>query len=774
MPYPIRMITQTNRTVPAQDAYSQYLQQGAQDNQLKDARNFQMDMATHQSNLAVAREREQAALGQQQQVMAAQLQAHRDQSGAYYGQQQVAQQAGIAEQADYRREGIQGRAAVQHTDLQAQLNDIQLGQAEQARLTRLRQARSSVMADPNLADDEKNNLITQIETGLNPLENRQRQSQIIHQNIQSQQAHQQTQQQATLFNQHQEWLSRGIQGQLQTVTDPQTGAQQLFHVDAQGRIQTLDFSQSQQMHQMRMAGGIQDIAQREQMFPGQLQLQQGQISHQNLSNQQIQELLPRLREMHPLHVQALQGEIANRSQQLATMRQQYEQSGQRFPDELAHLQTQTAAMQEQIAGHQQQRQHAAVMNPLIQGHQTMTNAAQAMTLEGLPQRLETQDALANAHLTRANQEIESHPVMQGLQQQLILGQIDRQTYEQEHLRLQNQILQRNALSTMPQGQVQRLDASIRSEIHRELASTLPASQRSAFARAHQEAGQAAGTPEERLRVQNNLMSAEVNRRMADSMARFQSTQGGGAGAGLPATPHRPFDPNTRRDLMPQTQRAIVAPFDQAQQDVGALYQGDVANQLNHYLDAARTQMARTGTLTPQADAQWRHVQEMIRIGRGGPNQAPQAASPVPLQTMVGGLAGLAQRLGADPASTLGAPEQLRPVAQPATPAGPAAQQPAQPVQPVVQPVAQQQLQDAADHLGVPVAAANNPAAQWQTMSTSEINSRLTPDGQRLWNNVNLSGGHLPGARWGFTANGREMIANWRIERRNEIWRDHQR
>ena len=120
-----------------------------------------------------------AALQQQADQNNFARQNYRDQQQAGYAQGQQQYAAQIQEARDQRMAGIDSQAAQQHADLQAQLSQTELGQQEQMRLQRLRQARGSVMANPDLSDEERNALITQIETGLNPLENRQRQSQMM-------------------------------------------------------------------------------------------------------------------------------------------------------------------------------------------------------------------------------------------------------------------------------------------------------------------------------------------------------------------------------------------------------------------------------------------------------------------------------------------------------------------------------------------------------------------------------------------------------------------
>lgn len=57
-------------------------------------------------------------------------------------------------------------------ELQAQLQDVELSQQEKMRLQRLKNAKGAVLADPTLTDEEKSNLSLQLDTGINPMDER--------------------------------------------------------------------------------------------------------------------------------------------------------------------------------------------------------------------------------------------------------------------------------------------------------------------------------------------------------------------------------------------------------------------------------------------------------------------------------------------------------------------------------------------------------------------------------------------------------------------------
>lgn len=292
------------------------------------------------------------------------IEAARDERQTYHASylsaQQAAQQYDLAQQhaqtqgqlanqaafhqagRDYRMAGIEQQQAEQHVDLQGRLNAVQLGHQEEMRMQRMKQGIDGVSADPNLSPEEKQQLITQLRTGLNPLENRQRESQMLFQHIQSQALEQQNQQQATLFSQRQAHIARGIQQNVQYIEDPQTGIRQPFFVDHNGNPTELNFPMMQQQHEMRMAQGQQSMQIQAAMAPGEYQLLNHRVSHAGMSNEELSQQIAFNRDANPYRLQSLRTEVDTRLQQLQAARQQYTQREQMYPLELqreeAHLQ----------------------------------------------------------------------------------------------------------------------------------------------------------------------------------------------------------------------------------------------------------------------------------------------------------------------------------------------------------------------------------------------------------------------------------------------------
>lgn len=96
-------------------------------------------------------------------------------------------QAAGADQQFQQRASLQQQSAI----LQGQLASAQLSQGEQMRLARLRNALDYVENDPSISPDEKANLRTQIQTGINPLQQRQQRAQATASELQMQQMQQQ-------------------------------------------------------------------------------------------------------------------------------------------------------------------------------------------------------------------------------------------------------------------------------------------------------------------------------------------------------------------------------------------------------------------------------------------------------------------------------------------------------------------------------------------------------------------------------------------------------
>lgn len=87
---------------------------------------------------------------------------------------------------DTRLDQFQQNRDERHVDLQGRLHQIQLTQDEEARMTRLRNAISRLDADPNLSPRDREEMRTQLMTGLDPLARRSHESALITQRLQQQ------------------------------------------------------------------------------------------------------------------------------------------------------------------------------------------------------------------------------------------------------------------------------------------------------------------------------------------------------------------------------------------------------------------------------------------------------------------------------------------------------------------------------------------------------------------------------------------------------------
>lgn len=242
---------------------------------------------------------------------------------------QRAQEAALAQQAQDRQaqqqygvqsalsaQGAQQQAALasHQADVQARLQQVTLNQEENMRLQKMYQARASIEDNADLAPSERRQLITQLESGINPLENRQREQQILEASVRTQALAQQNEHQAVLFNQRQARLTQGLGDRIVSLTNPNTGMTQLFMTDLEGNAHPVDFSNSDQFYQARLeslrtqtAGAQQEQGQSAALFGGRLE-------RQGLENAQLGELLNHARTVNPLDVQHRQ--LVNR--QLAT------------------------------------------------------------------------------------------------------------------------------------------------------------------------------------------------------------------------------------------------------------------------------------------------------------------------------------------------------------------------------------------------------------------------------------------------------------------------
>lgn len=332
-----------------------------------------------------------AAQGQQQygmqtglQQQAAGIQQQRDQSQFQYQQAHSQQQFGQQQQLNE-----------QHVDLQARYNEIQLGQAENMRMQRLKQAISGVESNADLSPQERGMLITQLQSGLNPLENRQREAGMLFQTLQSRALEQQTAQQGQLFGQRQQWLANGVQNALQTIVDPDTGARTLVHVGPDGTIQQMDFSGAQEDRRLRATHVNEQVLASQQQRSESAAMMPGRLTGQDLGNQTTQQNLDQLRALAPhqvqqaaLHTQQivqslLHGEDSHRVAMqlapvhLASVLQQLDQNIEQQPFNLDALRARVSLLQEQVAQAPNAAAHTLAQTSLTNATTALTRARTA-------------------------------------------------------------------------------------------------------------------------------------------------------------------------------------------------------------------------------------------------------------------------------------------------------------------------------------------------------------------------------------------------------------
>lgn len=149
-------------------------------------------------------------------------------------QQQQETEKQRAFQMDYQKSGF---------DLQSQLHQTQLNQAETMRMQKLQRQVDYVqeqVGNRTYTQEEGNDMITQLRTGLDPLQERSRRSQMITQQLQQDQMRQQMADQAAIRQRNAEFEAQGIPGRTAIVpnrNNPDEVAQ--FLVDAQGHWQQI-------------------------------------------------------------------------------------------------------------------------------------------------------------------------------------------------------------------------------------------------------------------------------------------------------------------------------------------------------------------------------------------------------------------------------------------------------------------------------------------------------------------------------------------------------
>lgn len=87
----------------------------------------------------------------------------------------------MQQQNDQQAAGIQaaGQMQQQKYSLEAELADTQLSQQEKLRMSRMQNAVGDVSSDPSLSDEEKADMISQIKTGLSPLDARAKRANVL-------------------------------------------------------------------------------------------------------------------------------------------------------------------------------------------------------------------------------------------------------------------------------------------------------------------------------------------------------------------------------------------------------------------------------------------------------------------------------------------------------------------------------------------------------------------------------------------------------------------
>lgn len=115
---------------------------------------------------------------------------------------------------------MESQQALQRAQLQAQLNQVELSQADQMRMQRLKQAEAEV-AQANLTPEEKQDALFQIRTGLDPLQRRQAVAQMNHQQLQDQMLTAQLQKQQRLENEAAQFRAKNLEDRIALIPDPQ-------------------------------------------------------------------------------------------------------------------------------------------------------------------------------------------------------------------------------------------------------------------------------------------------------------------------------------------------------------------------------------------------------------------------------------------------------------------------------------------------------------------------------------------------------------------------
>lgn len=147
---------------------------------------------------------------------------------------------------DVSRGTPEERRAALHTYEQARLEDIRLGLRERERMGRMRDAIASVRSDPNLSRQEQQALITEIQSGLNPLMNRNLEERNLASRVARRNMEQEMDHRGELHLREQQWHARGLVGNTRIWRDPVTGLPATVFVGPNGVPTLANFAQQEE------------------------------------------------------------------------------------------------------------------------------------------------------------------------------------------------------------------------------------------------------------------------------------------------------------------------------------------------------------------------------------------------------------------------------------------------------------------------------------------------------------------------------------------------
>lgn len=148
-----------------------------------------------------------------------------------------------AEQQQFQAQEAQARHAMQVDMLQQELS-----QGEKLRLQKLQQAKAYVQEQVDagqLTASEGADLMTQLNTGINPLVNRQARSQMLHQEMQNKLLQEQAAKQAAMDQMNRSFMAKGFAERVGTWTDPDTGHKFRVYESSPGKYDILPDKQAE-------------------------------------------------------------------------------------------------------------------------------------------------------------------------------------------------------------------------------------------------------------------------------------------------------------------------------------------------------------------------------------------------------------------------------------------------------------------------------------------------------------------------------------------------